>query len=99
MFSSSGRVGILSRGAAALEESYVQNKWVDSGRVPNEFYTYKSSDPSVLEVCGVRYSGDSSFGHLVPRSYGNATVSMYLGSTLRYHDRPRCSSRSDLHFY
>lgn len=93
MFSSSGRVGILSRGAAALEESYVQNKWVDSGRVPNEFYTYKSSDPSVLEVCGVKYNGDSSFGHLVPRSYGTVTVSMYLAGrlcdTMTVHVVPR----------
>lgn len=82
MFSSYGRVGILSRGAAALEESYVQNRWVDSGHVPYEFYTYESSDPNVLEVCGVKYSGDSSFGHLVPRSYGTVTVSMYLGDRL-----------------
>lgn len=93
MFSSSGRVGILSRGAAALEESYVQNKWVDSGRAPNEFYTYKSSDPSVLEVCGVKYNGDSSFGHLVPRSYGTVTVSMYLAGrlcdTMTVHVVPR----------
>lgn len=93
MFSSYGRVGILSRGAAALEESYAQNKWVDSGRVSYEFYTYKSSDPSVLEVCGVRSNGDSSFGHLVPRSYGTATVSMYLGDrlcdTMTVHVVPR----------
>lgn len=93
MFSSYGRVGILSRGAAALEESYVQNRWVDSGRVPYEFYTYESSDPNVLEVCGVKYSGDSSFGHLVPRSYGTVTVSMYLGDrlcdTMTVHVVPR----------
>lgn len=93
MFSSYGRVGILGRGAAALEESYVQDKWVDSGNVSYEFYTYKSSDPSVLEVCGVKYSGDSSFGHLVPRSYGTATVSMYLGDrlcdTMTVHVVPR----------
>ena len=93
MFSAYGRVGILSRGAAALEESYVQDRWVDSGRVPYEFYTYESSDPNVLEVCGVKYSGDSSFGHLVPRSYGTVTVSMYLGDrlcdTMTVHVVPR----------
>ena len=93
MFSSYGRVGILSRGAAALEESYAQNKWVDSGRVSYDFYTFKSSDASVLEVCGVKYNGDSSFGHLVPRSYGTATVSMYLRGrlcdTMTVHVVPR----------
>lgn len=45
-------------------------------------YSFTSDNPDVLEVKGPMFSGGSYLGYLVPHSYGDATVSMYLGGRL-----------------
>ncbi len=45
-------------------------------------YSFTSDNPDVLEVKGPMFNGGSYLGYLVPHSYGDATVSMYLGGRL-----------------
>lgn len=63
--------GVLSKSAEELMDSYAGAK-----------YSFTSDNPDVLEVKGPMFSGGSYLGYLVPHSYGDATVSMYLGGRL-----------------
>ena len=65
-----GRIGVLSAGAEGALDEY---------NLGQDGYKYVSSDPSVLQIkqngSVIRWTG-------IPRSYGTATVSMYLGDRL-----------------
>lgn len=63
--------GVLSKSAEELMDSYAGAK-----------YSFTSDNPDVLEVKGPMFNGGSYLGYLVPHSYGDATVSMYLGGRL-----------------
>lgn len=63
--------GVLSKSAEELMDSYAGAK-----------YSFTSDNPDVLEVKGPMFNGGSYLGYLVPHSYGDATVSMYLGGLL-----------------
>lgn len=63
--------GVLSESAEDLLSTYAGAK-----------YSFTSDNPDVLEVKGPMFNGGSYLGYLVPHSYGDATVSMYLGGLL-----------------
>lgn len=65
-----GRIGVLSKGAERAMDEY---------NLGQDGYKYVSSDPSVLQIKQnsnvIRWTG-------IPRGYGDATISMYLGDRL-----------------